>query len=196
MILEPNRLPGRRNEYERTGGLKLLAADGNIKKFKDDLDIPVSMHRRPAGGRRRNSRPCDSGLRGRISTGGAVTIIELLFCSLLINENADSEGPTLQTAHIVIFRRWSKTPANFYEPISSRFAASQTDLYHEVDFPNAVPISTPPLVPQHSVLPRPCISWVPVYQAWLPVIKRPSCCFCRCSSVNEACQITANGHGK
>jgi hypothetical protein len=85
MIRQPNRLPGRRKENERTGGLKLLAADGKIKKFNADLDRPVSTQRCPAGGRRRNSRPCASGLRCRISTGVDVATVALLF-SLLINE--------------------------------------------------------------------------------------------------------------
>ena len=85
MILAPKRLPWRRNEYERTGGLKLLAADGSIKLFNADRDNPVSMHRRPAGGRRRNSRlRCGSGLRGRISSGVTVAANTLLFWSLLI----------------------------------------------------------------------------------------------------------------
>jgi hypothetical protein len=108
MILEPNRLPWRRNEYERTGGLKLLAADGNIKKFKDDLDNPVSTHRRPEGGRRRNSRPCGcSGLSGRISTGGPVDANTLLF-SLLINKKIrHSEKPNLSNCGVsLFFTRW------------------------------------------------------------------------------------------
>ena len=57
-----------------------MAADGSIKLFNADRDNPVSMHRRPAGGRRRNSRlRCGSGFGDVTVNGEVVAAVDWLF---------------------------------------------------------------------------------------------------------------------
>ena len=69
-----------------TGGLLPLAGVGKMSPFSAPRDIPVTGHRSPTGGRRRNSICAGLMLAGRagISSGAVVAFLSLLIVSRVL----------------------------------------------------------------------------------------------------------------